>query len=231
MANGDRIMPQTVEEIFTPLRDNLIHLLNRWAVYQRVFGRDEQTIHLLNRFSGVFFRNADWAMYLDVVLDLCRLTDPAESAPNKPGHRPNHTLERLVHEVDKLDSLGTSLKSNELVAIDNLRKTHFEEVRSKRIAHNDLAKMQTRHDGHPTIWPGPEKVKEMLSLCRRVMEKVHEHFVGCPLTFNGLEEPMGEDAERLLHALQEFAERHDEDVIAGKRLPLIGLPPAAKWST
>ena len=40
-----------------------------------------------------------------------------------------------------------------------------------------------------------------------------------------------EDAERLLHALQEFAERHDEDVIAGKRLPLIGLPPAAKWST
>src|SRR5262245_32022641 len=104
MSNGTRAMPKEISEVFDPLRDELIGIRELWALYRRVFGFDDDRIELLNRIADHFFAYAQWAMYLDVILALCRYTDPAESNKSKPGSRPNLTLERLVNAVKEDDA-------------------------------------------------------------------------------------------------------------------------------
>jgi hypothetical protein len=80
MSSGTGAMPQAVSDVFDPLRNELVGIHERWALYRQVFGLDEGRIELLNRVAGIFFGYTQWAMYLDVVLALCRYTDPAESS-------------------------------------------------------------------------------------------------------------------------------------------------------
>jgi integrase len=113
---------------------------------------------LLNRVADTFFGYTQWAMYTDVVLTLCRYTDPAESS-NKVGQRPNLTLERLVNAVTADDATsGDRLVAGEWDAVKKWRAAQFEEIRSKRIAHNDLAKRVARFNGQPIDWPSREQV-------------------------------------------------------------------------
>ena len=159
MPTATGAMSIAVSEVFDPLRNELVRIHERWALQRRVFGFDESRIDLLNRVTELFFGYAQWAMYLDVILSLCRYTDPAESS-KKIGHRPNLTLERLVNVVTAENlTFGRLLEAGELAAVNKWRDAHFEDIRSKRIGHNDLAKMAARFGGHnlrssPRIqWP------------------------------------------------------------------------------
>jgi len=158
MPSGTGSMPKAVYETFEPLRNELVRIHERWALYQQLFGVDADRIDLLNRVACSVFGYTQWAMYFDVTLALCRYTDPAESS-KKIGHRPNLTLERLVHAVVADDpTVGTALATNELDAVNKWRDAYFDEIRSKRIAHNDLSKMVARFNGQPTGWPSREQV-------------------------------------------------------------------------
>jgi hypothetical protein len=140
-------------------------------------------------------------MYLDVILSLCRYTDPAESS-KKIGHRPNLTLERLVNAVTAEDvTFGRLLEAGELAAVNKWRDAHFENIRSKRIGHNDLAKMTARFGGQPIGWPSREQVHHFLKLCTDLMSKVHEHFIGCPYMFDFNAYDAERDADKLINVL------------------------------
>jgi hypothetical protein len=236
MSSATRAMPAPVLEVFDPLRNQLIGIHERWALYRHMFGSAEAHIDLLNRVAEVFFGYTQWAMYLDIILALCRYTDPAESNPKKIGHRPNLTLDRLVNVVTADDAtFGGALASGEWDAVKQWRDLHFEEIRSKRIAHNDLAKMVARFTGQPIGWPSREQVERFLALCTDLMGKVHLHYVGCPFGFDGMAPDARRNADTLLKVLAEFAERHDAEVLAGQRTWAIrppkgffGRPPTGK---
>jgi hypothetical protein len=224
MASGTGAMPKAVSEVFDPLRNQLVEIHARWALYRQVFGFDEGRIELLNRVAGIFFGYTQWAMYLDVILALCRCTDPAESS-KKIGHRPNLTLERLVNAVTADDApFGGGLETGEWDTVKKWRDAHFEEIRSKRIAHNDLAKMMARFSGQPTGWPTREQVEHFLSLCTDLMAKVHQHYIGCPFVFDFNAYDAKRNGDKLVKVLAEFAERHHAEVMAGKR-PWTIQPP------
>jgi hypothetical protein len=217
-------MPKAVNQVFEPLKNELVRIHERWALYQQLFGVDAGRIDLLNRVAGSVFGYTQWGMYLDVVLALCRYTDPAESS-KKIGHRPNLTLERLVNVVAADEAtVGTGLQTNELDAVNKWRDAYFDEIRSKRIAHNDLSKMTARFNGQPTGWPSREQVDQFLTLCTDLMGKVQEHYVGCPFQFDFNAHDARKSANSLIKVLAEFAEQHDADVIAGKRSWAIAPP-------
>src|SRR5262249_45192283 len=137
---------------------------------------DEDRIDLLNRVSHVFFGCTQWSMYLDVILASCRNTDPPGDVTKKADRR-NLTLERLVNVVTADDAaFGSELAKNEWAAVKTCRDTGFEEIRSKRIAYNDLMKMTARHSGQPIGWPSREQVGHFLTLCTGLLDKVHQHY-------------------------------------------------------
>jgi hypothetical protein len=229
MASGTGAMPKAVSEVFDPLRNELIGIHERWALYRQVFGLEESRIGLLNRIADIFFGYTQWAMYLDVVLALCRYTDPSESS-KKIGHRPNLTLERLVNAVTANDAtFGGGLETNEWDAVKKWRDAHFEDIRSKRIAHNDLTMRVARFSGQPVGWPSREQVERFLTLCTDLMDKVHQHYIGRPFVFNLTALDAVRSGDTLVKVLKEFAERHDAEVMAGKRTWAIApLPPHSR---
>jgi hypothetical protein len=224
MSTGTGAMPIAVSQVFEPLSNELVGLHERWALYRGAFGLEEARIDLLNRVAGVFFGYTQWAMYLDVILSLCRLTDPAESS-KKIGHRPNLTMDRLVNEVTADDlAFGGTLTAREWDAVKQWRDLYFEEIRSKRIAHNDLNKMTARFTGQPVGWPSREQVEQFLALCTSLMATVHQHYIGCPLMFDAFATDGRRSADSLLKVLAEFADRHDAEVMAGRRTWAISTP-------
>jgi hypothetical protein len=227
-------MPPAIAEVFDPLKAELVALHDLWALYRQVFAHSEARIQLLQRVANFFFGATQWALYHEVILALCRFTDPAESS-KKPGHRPNLTLERLVDEVTKDDStFGNQLRSNELDAVTKWRDAHFETVRSKRIAHNDLSTMQLRWGGTPgPDWPSREQIGQLLCFAADLMNAVEQNYTDGPTAYALLDDGVyaphdrfpGHDGETLVRVLEEFAQRHDAELNAGLRTRVIAPQP------
>ena len=78
-------MPQAAAEVFEWLQGELIGIHERWALYRRVFDYEESRIELLNRIADTFFGYTQLAMYLDVILALCRYTDPPGNVEPRVG--------------------------------------------------------------------------------------------------------------------------------------------------
>jgi hypothetical protein len=156
-------------------------------------------------------------MYLEIILALCRYTDPAESS-KKIGHKPNTTLQRLVNAVKTENAaFGEGLEMGEWDAVKQWRVAHFEEIRSKRIAHNDVAAMAARFGGPGIDWPSREQVERLLTLCTDLMDKVQKHYIGCTFVFNFNAQDAERSGDKLVEVLTEFVKRHDAEVLAGQR--------------
>jgi hypothetical protein len=225
MSPGNGAMPPAVAEVFDPLRNELVGLHERWALYWQVFGVEEDRIDLLNRITPIFFGHTQWAMYLDVILALCRYTDGPGDVTKKGDDRRNCTLARLVNVVTADDAtFGGALEANEWAAVKKCRDDDFEEIRSKRIAHNDFMKVTARFSGQPVGWPSREQVKRFLALCTDLMAAVQQHYIGCPFVFDFNAHDAQRSAGVLFKVLTEYAEFHDAQVMSGKRAWLIRPP-------
>ena len=211
-------MPSAVTEVFEPLRNELIRIHERWALYRLVFGQSEERVDLLKRINEIFFGHTQWSMYLDVILALCRYTDPQGEVTKKGEDRRNCTLECLVETVkDDDNTFGGALEANEWAAVENCRDNDFEDIRSKRIAHNDFTKVTARSNGQPVGWPSREQVMEFLKLCTDLMDAVQQHYLGRPLAFDAGAHDAKRSADNLFKVLTEYAEFHDDQVRSGKR--------------
>jgi hypothetical protein len=219
-------MPQAVSEVFDPLRNEFVGLHQLWALFRTLFGHSEARIDLLNRVSSAFFGYTQVSMYLDIILALCRHTDPAGNVTKKGDDRRNLTLERLVNVVTADDAaFGRALATNEWAAVKAYRDAEFEEIRSKRIAHNDFTKMTARHSGQPIGWPSHEKVGRFLDLCIALMDKVQQHYIGSPFPFDLNASDGQKGGEVLIRVLGEYAKWHDAGMEDGSRLQWGIAPP------
>jgi hypothetical protein len=84
--------------------------------------------------------------------------------------------------------------------------------------------MKARFNGIPTDWPSREQVKNFLTLCTRLMDKVHQHYVGCPFAFDAFASDAAGSGDTLIAVLAEFVKRHDAEVEAGKTTWMIQPP-------
>jgi hypothetical protein len=222
-------MPQAIHDVFVVLRDELVAIHDRYALYRQLFGHSQKRADLLNRVADRLFGVIQLQMLLDTTLSLCRLTDPAESTPSKPGHRPNLTVQRLVNAVEADDSAFGQVVRSRLDAIEALRDSALERIRSKRIAHNDLSLIQVRYGGGPGLdWPSREQIGNVLRLIAELMNAVEVHYTGVPFayalpsddgTYAPLERSLGRDGHQLMGVLEEFATYHDAQVQANVRRP------------
>src|SRR5690606_22223002 len=107
----------------------LVELHVLWQQYRQLFGDDAETVHLLNRTAGLFFKIVQDELCDSVLLGVSRMTDPPATGKNK-----NLTIQSLPPLVSDTNLQGElqELCDKALVAADFAR-----EHRNKRIVHQD----------------------------------------------------------------------------------------------
>jgi hypothetical protein len=130
-----------IERYGPELGETFYHVHIRWCrlftiftQYSNLFGKSKERVALLNDTAGPFFKNVQDTFHDEILLGICRLTDPAQS---KKKVNPNRNvsvlrLARLVSQIPagiKIVTLADEAKNSA-----NFARVH----RDKKISHSDL---------------------------------------------------------------------------------------------
>lgn len=143
-----------------------VHL--KWQEYRALFGTSQERINFLNDAASAFFGDLQDMFWNDVLLHLCRLTDPPKSSG-----KPNLTIACLLPLIEDAD-VREKAKGLFQHARD---KTGFaREWRNRRVAHRefpDAIKADTR-----SLTPGSrQNVEDALAAIRSLMNCIETHYL------------------------------------------------------
>lgn len=185
-----------------------LHL--KWNEYLVLFGTKPERIELLNAAAGSFFRVVQDSLWDDVLLHICRLTDPPKSAG-----KDTLTLRRLPALV-----AAEILPSVEVLVDEALRRCGFaRDWRNRRIAHRDLA-LALGQNATPLATASRQGVKEALDSIVSLLDAIQLHYQNATAAY-GVVPPVGH-AEALLYVLRDGLEaeaRRRKRLLCGKLLP------------
>lgn len=202
------MMPTAIDEVFQPLCQEVLDIHLAWRLYRQAFANSEEIVILLNSYAGVWFGYAQVAMYDDIVVSLFRLLDPA----NQGNGRNNLTLARLadVVKADNQIALAALIRSARN-HVENLLQP-FADWRNKRVAHNDLSRMQAVWQGNPTtLGPSRQIIEESLAGVRASMDSVDRHYQNNTTAYAEICFPLGQDGEELIKHLKRYTQYLEED--------------------
>jgi hypothetical protein len=148
------------------LYEEVTWLHAKWNQYRQLYATP-QTVDLLNRTAGFFFRVIQDVLWEDVVLHIARLTD----SPKSMG-KANLTLRRLP-EVITIPELAAEVEN----LVDKVQKesAFARDWRNRRIAHRDLS-LALDVEAEPLQAVSRAQVERVLSAIRAVLNKIHGHF-------------------------------------------------------
>lgn len=196
-----QVMGDELGGVFHRLYSRLVELHIIWQQYQQLFGANEETLHLLNRTSGLFFKVVQNELWDSVLLGVSRLTDPAST-----GNKKNLTIQSLPPLL-----LDPTLRVELEVLIDQAitAATFAREHRNKRIAHQDHDYASDR-DAYPLSGISRQKVEEMLEAIRNVLNRLDQHFRDTTVIYEDFIDVDG--ARVLVMKLRKFEELRDEEM-------------------
>jgi len=186
-------MGREVGSAFYPLYVELVELHVVWQQYRQLFGTDSETVELLNRTAGLFFKIVQDELWDSVLLGISRFTDPPST-----GAKKNLTIQTLPLLID-----DARLRCEvETLCADAVAKTVFaREHRNKRIAHQDHG-YATASSSHPLSPISRELVEGMLASLRAVLNRLDLHFRETTVFYEDFIDESG--AQLLVHKLKRF---------------------------
>jgi len=84
-------MENNFKSVFNALQNEVVWLHARFLSYEKLYGKSEERIALLNASAPSFFHHLQFILLDDIELFLCKLLDPA-----KQRSKENLTLEQLI---------------------------------------------------------------------------------------------------------------------------------------
>ncbi len=161
-------MPRPLGELYLSLRDELTWVHLKWIDFLDFFGKKDR-VTMWNEVAPALFAHLQRALWEDVLLHLCRLTDP----PKSMGH-PNLTFQRLPPLVPD-HSLRVKVK--QFVDADVAVAQFARDWRNRRFAHKELPS----YDGSPSkplATASRRHVEDALLPMREAMNAIQLHFMG-----------------------------------------------------
>ena len=164
----------------------------KWNEYRALFGNSPNEIELLNAAAPAFFYLTQQAMWQDILLQLCRLTDRPAFGKNQclslrqlPGLIPDAVLR------DEVDKLVAAAKDK----LDSFARAW----RNRRFAHTDFAL-----SGSVPVQPLPPATRQLvenaLAAIRDAMNHVECHYEKhAPVPYDQVVEPLGGAASLLFY--------------------------------
>lgn len=160
-------MGQELGANFYELHRKLVELHILWQQYRQLFGEATDTVHLLNRTAGLFFKIVQDELWDSVLLGVSRMTDPPGTGKFK-----NLTLQSLSPLITDcaLRAEAQHLCAKAVAAAEFAR-----EHRNKRIAHQDHNYLSDRNS---TSLSGISRtlVENMLAALRDVLNHLDNYF-------------------------------------------------------
>lgn len=138
-------MPPDVAETHKLLGQQLWLLNARWNDYKMLYCTDDETVQLLEDTASFFFQMVREVLRDDIILTLCRITDPAASTV-QGAKRGNLTIQYLISIIPPADGTVKQRLSNLPATI----KGHCGKMRvhrNRRVAHADLETKLKRSNG------------------------------------------------------------------------------------
>lgn len=160
-------MGEELGVVFYVLHRELVALHAIWQQYQQLFGKDDETVSLLNRTAGLFFKIAQDEIWDGVLLRISRMTDPPITRGKK-----NLTINSLPPLIDDQLLKG---EVEDLCTRAVVTATFARERRNKRIAHQDHDYYRDR-EATPLSGISRVKVEEMLDSIRTVLNRINLHY-------------------------------------------------------
>lgn len=206
-------MTTDIKEIYEYLKIEVLWLHGRWKIYRQLFMFSVQRIDLLNECAGGVFNILKFAQLDDVILTLCRLTDPIKSAGKE-----TISLLRLIKTMEQ--NKRKEITSNLETLFEELegKCIPFREHRNHRIAHKDLLTAR-KISLEPLPGISVEKIEDALSKLREFMEKFESYFVEFTPAYNNVD--MGFDGETLICVLKQ--------AVKYRELEYNGVIPKDQW--
>jgi hypothetical protein len=196
--------------IYYALYEEVTWLHAKWKQYRQLYATPE-TVDLLNRIAGFFFRVVQDVLWEDIVLHVARLSDP----PKSMG-KANLTLRRLP-EVIQLQELAAEVKN--LVEEVQRESAFAREWRNRRLAHRDLS-LALDFEAEPLQGVSRDQMERALSAIRAVLNKVQGRFWKSEVAFQHF--LAHDDAAALTYYLGVAAKAEDrsrERLSQGRPLP------------
>jgi hypothetical protein len=164
LAKYQAAMPGPLGEIFSRLWNEMGTLHDTWQKYQTLYIESEATVDLLNDTAGTFFYELSGILAENVMLHVCRLTDPAVQFGNN-----NLSIQQLPGNIayPVFAAHVQSLVNNALANAAFARQW-----RNKRFAHKD---MTTLNGDLPPATIGA--IESALGSLRDVMNAVEKHYL------------------------------------------------------
>jgi hypothetical protein len=186
-------MGRELGSAFFPLHRKLIELHILWQQYMQLYGASAETVLLLNRSAGLFFRVVQDELWDSVLLGISRLTDPPSSSGRK-----NLTIQSLPPLIDEAH-LRTEIQA--LCSASVEQAAFAREHRNRRIAHQDHS-YATDRTSHPLNGISRALVENMLDSLRKVMNRLDLHFRDSTMLYERFIDESG--ARLLISKLSKF---------------------------
>lgn len=191
-------MGQELGANFYELHRKLVELHILWQQYRQLFGETTDTVHLLNRTAGLFFKIVQDQLWDSVLLGVSRMTDPPGTGKYK-----NLTLQSLSPLItDPALRAETQHLCAKAVAAAEFAREH----RNKRIAHQDHNYFSNRNS-NSLGGISRTAVENMLAALRDVLNRLDNHFRDTTVMYEQFVDDSG--ARLLVHKLNRLERLQD----------------------
>lgn len=183
-------MPAPLGELHYALYNEVAWLHLKWKDFRALFARSPETIELLNAAAPAFFHELQRMTWEDVLLHLCRLTDPPQSV----GHD-NLTVRRLP---DSIPDANLQNQVRPLVDAANQKTQFARDWRNRRLAHKELPPTAGQ-TAQALASASRQHVEDALAAIRRTMNCIEQHYLDSPVSYEHSIEALGGVESLLVH--------------------------------
>lgn len=201
LAEYELAMGPNLGPAFHRLWNDCVWLHLKWREYRSVFGTSEERIGLLNTAARGFFGIAESVLWQDVVLDICRFTDPA-----KTGGRETLSLHCLPSLIDDFPQRQPVF---DLIDVADERSEFARDWRNRYLAHRDRQLALKTPGVKPLAPASRDDAENAIDAITAVLARVESHYCKRPPTMFEHLSQLG-DGEALLLVLRDGIEARDE---------------------
>lgn len=189
--------------LFNRIHEEVVQLFYRWKLFRQLFGSGEENLNLLNKSGSNVFELLQRLTEDNVLLTLCRLTDP-ERTGSYENLSIRNFLGRIGAVLDVTVRQGLHGKLARLEAATEQLRIH----RSKRIAHLDLSHA-LRPELLPPLWYGD--MQDALKILESIMKDLHLIVLNADTSYKEPAIAYGCDGEYLLRFLRDAHNRLNDN--------------------
>jgi hypothetical protein len=175
-------MPTPLGDIHHWLHDELGWLHIKWSDFRRLYATGQERVDVLNTAAPAFFNQLERMMLEDVLLHLCRITDPVKSVG-----RDNLTIMRIPDAIPDL-----ALRGVVGPLVDNAKqKSQFaRDWRNRRLAHQELPALQGQLAATLPP-PSVQNIEDALAAIRKAMNHIERHYLNETVLYEHSMEALG----------------------------------------